>query len=92
MGGGAFMSAKIRKAILSSSKTFWLDLGLTLIKKRLISSKKRPLLNNKNLSKILEKIYNERKNTYATSNYRIKCDKLSVNLITYKIIKLYANN
>jgi len=92
LGGGAFMSAKIRKAILSSSKTFWLDLGLTLIKKRLISSKKRPLLNNKNLSKILEKIYNERKNTYATSNYRIKCDKLSVNLITYKIIKLYANN
>jgi len=92
LGGGAFMSSKIRKAILLSSKSFWLDLDLTLIKRRLISSKKRPLLNNKNSSKILEQIYSERKDAYATSNYRIKCDKLNVNLITDKIIKLYANN
>ena len=92
LGGGAFMNAKIRKAILLNSKSFWLDLDLALIKKRLIYSKKRPLLNNKNLSKILERIYNERKTTYAISNYRIKCDKLDRNLIIKKIIKLYADN
>ena len=86
------MNSNIRKKILSSSMSFWLDLDLKLIEKRLTKSKKRPLLNNKNLGKALEKIYNERKNTYSTANYRIICDRLNVNLTTSKIIKLYANN
>jgi len=92
LGGGAFMNSNIRKKILSSSMSFWLDLDLKLIEKRLTKSKKRPLLNNENLGKALEKIYNERKNTYSTANYRIICDRLNINLTTSKIIKLYANN
>jgi len=55
-------------------------------------SKKRPLLNNKNLGETLKKIYEERKKTYAVANYRIDCTKSNSNLITNKIIKLYANN
>ena len=92
LGGGAFMNAKIRKDILSSSISFWLDLDLNLLEKRLIKSKSRPLLNNLNLKEDLEKIFNKRKNTYAKADYRINCDKLSRNLIIEKIIKLYANN
>ena len=92
LGGGAFINSKIRKKILSSCVCFWLDLDLKLIEKRLIKSKKRPLLNNKDLGKALEKIYNERKDTYAFANYRIKCDRLNINLTTGKIIKLYANS
>ena len=37
-------------------------------------------------------MYEERKCTYAKANYRVKCDGLNLNLITNKIIKLYANN
>ena len=92
LGGGAFMSSKIRKVILSNSKSFWLDLDTSLLEKRLIKSKKRPLLRNKNLKDILEKIYMERKTTYAIADYRIDCNKLNSNLITNKIIKLYAAN
>ena len=92
LGGGAFMNSKIRKNILVNSESFWLDLDVKLIEKRLMKSKKRPLLNNKNLGIALEKIYIERKNIYARANYRIDCNRLNLNLITSKIIKLYANN
>jgi len=92
LGGGAFMNSKIRKVILSSCETFWLDINIKLLEKRLIKSKKRPLLKNKNLKEALEKIYKERKSTYSTAGYRIDCNKLSLKLITEQIIRLYANN
>ena len=92
LGGGAFMNSKIRKNIILNSKTFWLDLNIELLEKRLIKSKQRPLLNDKNSKKTLKDIYEERKSTYAKANYRVKCDGLNLNLITNKIIKLYANN
>ena len=92
LGGAAFINSKIRKNILVNSESFWLDLDVKLIEKRLMKSKKRPLLNNKNLGIALEKIYIERKNIYARADYRIDCNRLNLNLITSKIIKLYANN
>ena len=92
LGGGAFMNPKIKKVVLSSSKSFWLDLDLKLLERRLITSKKRPLLKDKNLKKVLEKIYNERKSSYGTANYRIDCNKLDKNLIANEVIKIYENN
>ena len=92
LGGGAFMSSKIRKSILLNCKSFWLDLDVKLIEKRLNNTKKRPLLNDGNLKQSLEKIYNDRKDVYATADYRINCNTLSKNLITKEIIKIYANN
>ena len=92
LGGGAFMNSKIRKIALTSSETFWLDLDLKLLTKRLVKSKKRPLLNNKYLEENLKKIYKERKSTYSRAKYRIDCNNLSLKLITSKIIELYANN
>ena len=92
LGGGAFMNSSIRKNILSTSMSFWLDLDIKLLEKRLIKSKKRPLLDKKNLKETLEKIYKERKSTYASANYRIDCEKLNAKSITNKIIKIYANH
>jgi shikimate kinase len=92
LGGGAFMNSTIRKSILLNCKSFWLDLDAKSIETRLVKSKKRPLLNNKNLKETLEKIYNERKGVYATADYKVNCNKLNKNLITSKIIKLYENN
>ena len=93
LGGGALMNPRTRNHVLSNSKSFWLDLDLTLLEKRLIKSRtRRPLLNNINIRKTLEKIYKERKSTYALANYRIDCNNLTQDLITGKIIKLYENN
>ncbi len=92
LGGGSFMNPSVRNSVLLNSKSFWLDLNLNLLEKRLLKSKKRPLLNNKNTIMALEKIYNERKSTYALTNYKIDCNNLTISLITNKIIKLYADN
>ena len=92
LGGGAFINPKIREQILLNSKCFWLDLDIKLIAKRLVRSKKRPLLSNTNLGETLEKIYKERKNAYSQANYRVDCNKLSANLITNKIIEIYVGN
>ena len=91
LGGGAFMNAKIRNYIILNTKSFWLHLDLNLLEKRLVGSKKRPLLINKNIKGDLEKIYKERKTTYSLANHKIDCNNLTVSLITKKIITLYEN-
>jgi shikimate kinase len=92
LGGGAFMNTKIRDCVILNTKSFWLYLDVNLLEKRLVESKKRPLLNNKNIRIDLEKIYKERKNTYSLANHKIDCDHLNTDLITKKIIALYENN
>ena len=92
LGGGAFMNAKIRDCVILNTKSFWLHLNINLLEKRLVGSKKRPLLNNKNIRLDLEKIYKERKTTYSLASHKIDCNNLNTNLITKKIIALYENN
>ena len=86
------MNAKIRDCVILNTKSFWLHLNINLLEKRLVGSKKRPLLNNKNIRLDLEKIYKERKTTYSLANHKIDCNNLNTNLITKKIIALYENN
>ena len=92
LGGGAFMSTKIRNITLQNSKSFWLDLDINLLEQRLINSKKRPLLNVKNIKSSLKNIYVQRKDTYALANYKIDCNKLNDDLIIKKIIQIYVKN
>jgi len=91
LGGGAFMDASIRKEIDLSCISFWLDLNLNSLLLRLKNVKKRPLLDNNNLKKIINKIYSDRKKIYSKSNHRIKCDTISLEQTVTQIIKLYEN-
>ena len=86
------MNPNIRNCVTLNAKSFWLDLDISTLEKRLVKSKTRPLLINKNIRLNLEKIYKDRKNIYSLANYRIDCNKLTVDLITKKIITLYENN
>ena len=91
LGGGAFINSKIRELILKTSISFWLDLEPKEIELRVKNSKKRPLLNNDNLFKTLNKIYNERKNTYDLANFRIDCNKMRQEQIVGKVLNLYVD-
>ena len=91
LGGGAFINKSIRKEVLNTSYSFWLDLETRSILNRLKNVKKRPLLNKENLEDSINKIYSERKKIYNQSNFRIKCDLLEVKDIVKRIIKLYEN-
>ena len=92
LGGGAFINNSIRKKVKNSSISFWLDLSLKSILRRLKNVKKRPLLNQDSLEETMNKIYSERKKIYNESNFRIKCDSMNIEEITNKITKLYENS
>ena len=86
LGGGAFLNNAIRKNAKKLSTSFWLDLPLEELIKRLKKNKKRPLLLNKNLSETVKKIYFDRKKIYNEADYRIKCNSLRSGEIVNKIL------
>ena len=92
LGGGAFLNKFIRREIKNTSVSFWLDVDVSELIKRLKKTKKRPLLYNKNLNVTVNKIYLERKKTYSEADFRIKCNFLGPDKIVDKILKLYEKS
>ncbi len=89
LGGGSFMNKNIREMVKKTSVSFWLDVNINILIGRLVNTKKRPLLAEKNLGDTVKKIYINRKKTYSKADFRIKCGILKPNIITNKILKLY---
>ena len=92
LGGGAFLNNAIRRAVKYSSVSFWLDVDINELTKRLNKTKRRPLLAGKNLKDNINKIYLERKKTYSEADYRIKCNFLDPETIVNKILKIYEKS
>ena len=92
LGGGAFLNKYIRREVKNTSVSFWLDVDVAILIKRLKKTKKRPLLYNKNLNVTVNKIYLERKKTYSEADFRIKCNFLGPDKIVDKILKLYEKS
>ncbi len=89
LGGGAFINETIRNAILRNAISMWLDTDLKTLNKRIKLNKKRPLLNEENNQKKIDKFYSERKNIYKLANHKIDCDNLNKENIAKKIIIFY---
>lgn len=89
LGGGSFLDNAVREEIKNTCISFWLDVNLKILIKRLFKSKKRPLLFGKNLHTEITKIYLERKKTYAKADFRIICGSLRSISLTNKIFKIY---
>ena len=89
LGGGAFMNKNIRSAIFSNSISIWLDVSIKTLNLRLNKNFKRPLLKQQNNKEILEKLYDKRKTVYNLAKYKIDCNKMKINDVVKKIIKIY---
>ena len=89
LGGGAFMKKTVRDKILKDTVSIWLDINLKTLNKRIKWNNKRPLLNEENNLKKINKLYDERKNIYKLANHRINCDNLNKYNIAKKIIIFY---
>lgn len=92
LGGGAFVNNIIRKSAKKLSISFWLDVSIDELVKRLKKSKKRPLLFEKNITETVKKIYFERKKIYNEADHRIKCNSLTSGEIANKILNLYEKS
>ena len=92
LGGGAFLSNEIRKSAKKLSVSFWLDVPINELIKRLKKNKKRPLLFKKNIEETVKKIYFDRKKIYNEADFRIKCNSLKSDEIVKKILNLYEKS
>ena len=92
LGGGAFLNNEIRKKTKKLSISFWLDVPIDELIKRLKKSSQRPLLLKKNLNDTAKKIYFDRKKIYNEADFRIKCNSLKSEEIVNKILNLYENS
>ena len=88
LGGGAFSNKSIRKEVLKSHISFWLNWNKEILLKRIKNSKKRPLAFNSTDNELIDLI-KKRSNIYSKALYEIKCDNLSKNEIIKKIFKIY---
>ena len=89
LGGGAFLNNSVRRIAKKLSVSFWLDVPINELVKRLRNSKQRPLLFSKNISQTIKKIYFERKKIYNEADFKIKCNSLKSEKIVSKILSLY---
>lgn len=92
LGGGAFLNNAIRKNAKLLSISFWLDVPIDILIKRLRNNNQRPLLNFDNFTENVKKIYFERKKIYNEVDYRIKCNALRKDEIAEKILNLYEKS
>ncbi len=92
LGGGAFIDDQIRGKVLKKCTSFWLDLSVDNLTKRLSNSYERPLLKKDNLKEELNNILDKRKKKYSLANFRIDCNNVKKVEIINKITKLYESN
>ena len=91
LGGGGFINTKIRKEILANHFSFWLNWDESILIKRIINSKKRPLA-IKSTEKEIRTIIKDRSKIYTKAQFKINCNKLTKTEIVKKIIKIYEFN
>ncbi len=75
---------------MKNAISVWLDVDIDILNKRVKWSQKRPLLKKENDKKILEKLYEKRREFYKQANYKIVCNKLNKRNVVKKIMTLYA--
>ena len=92
LGGGAFLNNAIRISSKKLSISFWLDVPIEELIKRLKKSRQRPLLFKKNTGEAIKKIYFNRKRIYNEADHRIKCDSLRSEEIAKRILNLYEKS
>ena len=91
LGGGAFTNKLIRKEVLRSSVSFWLNWNTAVLLKRIRYSKKRPLAFNATDNELVDLI-KKRNNIYSKALYEIKCDNLSKKQVIDKVLKIYETH
>ena len=92
LGGGAFLNSTVRQYSKKHSISFWLDVPIEILVKRLKKSKNRPVLAKEKTDDSIKKIYFIRKKFYNKADYRIKCKTLTLKQIIEKILNFYEKS
>ena len=71
LGGGSILSDLTRKALFINSFSIYLEVDIEILHERLIKSKKRPLINNKDIKEKLIHLTQERSKYYREANLTV---------------------
>ena len=91
LGGGAFMNKNIRTEVLKNHISFWLNWSDQALLDRIKKSQKRPVAFNLTDNELIDLI-KKRSNIYSKALYEIKCDNLSKDQITEKVLEIYETH
>ena len=92
LGGGSILSDLTRKAIFINSFSIYLNVDIEILYERLKKSKKRPLINNKDIKEKLIQLTQERNKYYRKANLivnNLKNTEEALNTIKGKLQKYY---
>ena len=88
LGGGAFINKNIRKEVLKSHISFWLNWDFEILLNRIKNNKKRPLASISTDNELID-LMKKRSNVYSKALYHIECDNLSKDEVVKKILEIY---
>ena len=91
LGGGSFLDSQIREVVLKKCISFWLNLDIKALVKRLKRNENRPLLKEGNIEEKLKLILKKREEFYQLAHFKINCIKLNKSQVIDKIIKIYED-
>jgi len=92
LGGGSVLSNLTRKALFINSFTVYLKVDIEILYERLKKSKKRPLINNKNIKEKLIQLTQDRNKYYRKANLIVNNSKNTeeaLNTIKAELQKYY---
>ena len=92
LGGGSILSNLTRKALFINSFSVYLKVDIEILYERLKKSKKRPLINNKNIKEKLIHLTQERNKYYRKANLTVnnlKNTEEALNIIKEQLQKYY---
>lgn len=85
-GEGAFITPAVRKIVLDKALSIWLKADLELLVKRTNFRHTRPQLLNTNSRQILEKLINERYDTYALADIMVETHDENIHKTLTKVL------
>ena len=88
LGGGGFLNNNIRRKILKSHVSFWLNWNSKTILNRVRRNKKRPIIEKLNNDQI-KKLIIDRNVIYAKAKNKISCENKTINEIVESIKRIY---
>jgi len=87
LGGGSILSRKVRKALKDNFLTVFLDVDFSVLSKRLIKSRRRPLINDANIENKIKELDAIRRKFYSLADITLKNHLSTTDALTEFITK-----
>jgi shikimate kinase len=85
-GGGAFIDPRTRELLNSRAITVWLDASVDVLSERTSRRDTRPLLRTADPKATLERLADERRDSYAEAHIRVRSSRGGHNDVVERII------